>query len=73
MIEFFFYFRYKTGFMDVDPNQHVGLHVFGIAGYFLIFIKCCSMVAAVVGNGLVVASILSRKKTREKKNSMLLK
>ena len=39
----------------------------------LIIIQCLSVVAAVVGNGLVVASILSRKKTREKKNSKLLK
>ena len=47
--------------------------VLGKTEIFLIFVKCCSIVAAVVGNGLVVASILSRKKTREKKNSKLVK
>ena len=59
--------------MNVDPHHHVGHNVLGKAEIFLIFIKSCSIMAAVLGNGLVVASILSRKKTREKKNSKLLK
>ena len=36
----------------------------------LLIIKCFCIAAAVVGNGLVVASVLSRKKTREKKSNM---
>eukprot|EP00092_Neocalanus_flemingeri_P074568 GFUD01092231.1.p1 GENE.GFUD01092231.1~~GFUD01092231.1.p1 ORF type:complete len:341 (+),score=70.23 GFUD01092231.1:197-1219(+) len=39
---------------------------------FLYLITCSSILVAVVGNGLVLASILSRKKTREKKNSKFI-
>ena len=36
----------------------------------LLIAKCSCITAAVVGNGLVVASVLARKKTREKKSNM---
>jgi NADH:ubiquinone oxidoreductase subunit 3 (subunit A) len=41
----------------------------GESNIYYVLIICACIVVAVVGNGLVVASILSRKKTREKKNS----